>query len=223
MSTPLIKLIYAVYMLLFTVTIGCENLTDNRVAPGLNNGEASKRGFGKSTEFPVGREFTLPAGITLQSDTIPAFDKFECDCKKGEACERGSGGLVKVCLNFQNSTQGPITVTLPLGLIFVSITEEVQNGLLIKVETFEVPADGYLSIGLNLYCLNAVRDVPSPYDKFVLGPVTENAEIAELARLIEGKDLGAAESKIAIQNAVWDITDRDGLTKEIREELARLP
>lgn|SRR5690606_20525228 len=55
------------------------------------------------------------------------------------------GDLVRVCLGFTNTTNEAITITIPKGLIIISTDDKTQNGLVIKVETIEIPANAAVS------------------------------------------------------------------------------
>lgn len=184
---------------------------------GNTNPPATRAGMGPSTARPMGTAYTLPAGLQLK-EPIDGFDKFECyrDEQKDRP-ERGDGGLVRLCLQFTNTTQQPITVRFPEGLIFISLSDETQNGLLLKLETFEVPPGPY-SVDLLLACLNANRDVTAPGDDYTLGPVTTDPDVKELLDLVKDKELTADTSPI-VQNALWNITDHEGLTPQDRANL----
>jgi hypothetical protein len=177
-------------------------------------------GFGKSTKEPVGRAFSLPAGVELLSkDAIVGFDFFDCDAQE----EKGTGGDVALCMNFRNTTNKAITITLPAGLIFISNSTEDQNGLLIKNETIVIPANTTYTIGLNLYCINEERDGSDIFDTYKMGPITENAALTELIGLVKNKNLTKTEYAEVVQEAVWSITDAKGLTAEDRKAIAALP
>ncbi len=182
------------------------------------------RGIGKSPETPAGAPFNLPAGIELAGNTIKGYNRDECGCrKKEEDCYRGSGELVRVCLGFTNTTNETITVTIPKGLIIIAVSDETQNGLVIKVEAFEIPAGETVYYSLGAYCLNSGRTPALAGDVFELGPVTENAELNELMELLENKRIDNVEAGGMIQAALWDITDGNGLTDFYRQAIAKLP
>jgi hypothetical protein len=201
----------------------------NEEAPSPTRPE--KNGLGSSKSLPDGLPLQLPPGIELINDPIPHYDPNECGCKKEQKdCHKGSGYGVRLCLGFRNTTSQPVKITFPVGLLFVSFDTEVQNGLLIQVETFEVPTYGTANYEVMAYCANAGRSAGSFGDFHRLGPVVNDAEFDELFELLKNKDVSNYDlpddpdiSSVAIiQNAVWDITDQDGLTDWSRGWLKRL-
>ncbi|MBX2920921.1 MAG: hypothetical protein KF746_01915 [Chitinophagaceae bacterium] len=183
------------------------------------------KGIGKSLETPEGTPFHLPAGIKLAGNAIKGYDRNECVCqKKEEDCYRGTGELVRVCLGFTNTTNETITVTIPKGLIVISTDVEKQNGLVIEVETFEIPAAQTVYYSLGTYCLNSGRSsVITGNDVFKLGPVTQNAAVNELMELLKNKRIDNIEAAGIVQAALWNITNGNGLTELDRQFIAALP
>ncbi|SEU31759.1 hypothetical protein [Stigmatella erecta] len=180
-------------------------------------------GVGPSTARPKGTPFQLPQGLTVKNP-IKGFD--ETDCYKEDQEDReekGSGDLVQLCLQFSNTTPNTISVELPPGLIFISFNTETQNGLLVQVETFEVPP-GEHSVHLRLFCLNSGRSGADPRDDYELGPVlNEKDPVWVLMNLLKDKAPLDANSTSKIQAALWNITDGDGLTRVDEERIDALP
>lgn len=202
------------------VQTACEK--DSSSEPG-KTGNAWK-GIGKSLETPTGAVFHLPEGIELANDIIKGYNRNECACRQEDiACHRGSGKLVSVCLGFTNTTSETITVTIPEGLIVISTSTQTQNGLFIKLETFEIPADSTVYFSVGTYCLNSGRSPAYINDEFTLGPVTENEDILELLGLLRNKRIDTDEASAIVQAALWNITDGKGLTHIDRQLIAALP
>ncbi|SEL03668.1 hypothetical protein SAMN05444354_103369 [Stigmatella aurantiaca] len=181
-----------------------------------------KPGIGPSTKDPVGTPFEWPAGLIVK-EPIDAYDEDHCyrdDQKEREVY--GHGGNVRLCLGFTNTTNQPITVSLPAGLIFVSLNTESQNGLLVQVETFEVPpGDQPFFVNLGLQCLNAGRDPGFIGDTYKKGPVTQDEELREFLDILKNKKLTLDNAHI-VQDALWNVTDGDGLTARDREDIGKL-
>lgn len=181
------------------------------------------KGLGKSKEKPEGTPFSLPSGIKLAS-TINGYSEFDCGCqRRDEPCFRGTGENVRVCLGFTNTTSGPITVTIPQGLILISNDVKVQNGLIIELETFEIPAEQTMYYSLGAYCLNVGRHIPKEVTTFELGPVTENASLKELMEFVETKIISDPSDAGMVQGAIWGITEDDGFENYFRQIIAAFP
>jgi hypothetical protein len=188
---------------------------------GPDNPGQTRPGMGPSKARPEGTAYTLPAGVQLEQP-IKGYDFFCVPEEQEEKEEKGSGGMVRLCLRFTNTTSQPITVTLPPGLIFISDKETTQNGLLIQVVTLEIPAQQQLFVPLYLYCLNKDRDITKgPQDTYSLGPVTQDGALRELLGLVQNKPLPLIDQG-TVQAALWNITDGQGLTAADRDAISRL-
>lgn len=169
-------------------------------------------GFGRSTEAPVGAAYTLPEGITLETP-ISGYapeDPWKCNDIYGDDAY-GHGALVRLCPIFRNTTGAPITVTLPPGLIFISNSSQVQNGILTQRIAFEVPAGERFFAPMFMYCANGPRRPTADKDEYTLGPVTQYADFQELIRILDGKDISDEESGW-IQVIVNHLQRKPGLT-----------
>ncbi|WP_292035648.1 MULTISPECIES: hypothetical protein [unclassified Brevundimonas] len=190
----------------------------------LANPSDPRPGIGRSDEDPVGKPFELPAGLVLQ-EPIDGHDRDRCK-REGEATDLkiGHGTSVDVCLSFTNTTPEPIQVSLPAGLIVVSISDETQNGLLIITETFEVPpGDDPYFVRLGLHCLNIGRAPGGARDFFKLGPVTEDEQLLSVIALLDGlKIRDDLDDHIGVQDYVWNVSDNQRLYDHDRAWLASL-
>ncbi len=179
--------------------------------------------MGASKDRPVGTTYTLPAGVTLEKPT-KGDDPYCVPKDQKEKDKKGSGGLVRVCLNFRNSTQSPITVVFPPGLVFIAQDEDSQNGLVIQQVSIEVPAlrEQFFS-PLYLYCLNEDRNpTAGGQDLYDLGPVTQDASVLELSALVKDKTLPLVDPNSTVQVALWSITEGAGLTATDRQAISKL-
>ncbi|RKG60554.1 hypothetical protein D7X30_06335 [Corallococcus sp. AB011P] len=179
-------------------------------------------GTGSSKAKPEGAPFTLPAGITLETPLKSFYteDPLDCDDKDKDDA-KGGGGSVTLCLIFRNTTGGPITVTLPPGLMVVSESTKIQNGLLVQQTTIEVPAGERYFVPLFLYCANQDRETSGVGDNFALGPIIGYEGFQELYSLLAGKQL-TRDDDVAIQLAVTHLTNGEGLSAADRASLRGL-
>ena len=98
-------------------------------------------GMGHSEVEPEGTPFVLPDGLTVEAP-IKGYNPSEpsdCDDKYSES-KVGQGEQVRLCLVLNNTTDSPITLQLPPGLIFVSRSRNTQNGMIAQRISIEVPA-----------------------------------------------------------------------------------
>lgn len=213
-------------MTLLAITLfqaSCDKDDDSSGPIGPDKTGVEWKGIGESLETPTGTPFNLPAGIGL-AGIIKGYNTNDCGCDKDDAgCQIGTGDLVKVCLGLTNTTNKPITVTFPKGLIIISMETETQNGLVIQVETIEIPADQTVYYSLGAYCLNSERNPAFVTDVFEFGPVTQNAKLKELMTMVANKRLDNIETRGVLQAALWNITDGDGLTDFDRQYISSIP
>ncbi len=183
----------------------------------------SRPGMGPSKERPVGTTYTLPTGVEL-AKPIKGDDPYCIPQDQKEKDKKGTGGLVRLCLNFSNTTQLPITVVFPPGLVFISDSDVSQNGMVLQNVTIEVPAGRpQFFVPLYLTCLNKTREsTAGAQDTYSVGPVTQDSSMQELTGLLQNKTLPLVDPNNTIQTAVWHITDGSGMTASDRDALSKL-
>lgn len=183
---------------------------------------ADRPGLGRSEKAPEGKTFTLPQGLELEEPIMGYNDSDPTDCdSKYEDEAKGQGANVRLCLIFRNTTNGPITVQLPPGLIFVSRNLAVQNGMLAQRVSFEVPAGERFFQPLFLYCVNSERLGARPDESFDLGPVTQYKDFQELFTLLENKTITSTNFPI-VDQAMTDLSDGRSLSSDLRAQLNAL-
>lgn len=179
-------------------------------------------GLGFSKAAPTGVEFKLPPGLTLESPIVAWSPENPVDCDEKYSDESyGTGDEVRACLIFHNSTNAPITVTLPPGLLLVATNDDVQNGIIVQTTTIVVPAGERYFAPLFAYCANEDRSTTGLDDRYELGPVIQQPQFHELYALLEGKTL-TREAAGYVQGAIDDITQGKGLTPARRAVLQSL-
>jgi hypothetical protein len=192
---------------------------------GSSSGSGSNihAGMGSSTAQPTGQPYTFPDGVQVDQP-VKGDDPFCIPDSQTDEPMLGSGGLVRLCLAFRNTKSMPITVVLPPGLIFVSDSIEQQNGIVLqRTEIVVPPGTVTYYVPVYLFCLNLGRHPTSgAQDTYHSGTVTDDADVLELLSLLRDKHLPLVESDGAVQNALWDITDRNGLTQDDRNAIAAL-
>lgn len=179
-------------------------------------------GLSRNESAPEGLPFKLPEGLELE-EPIKGYhtpDPKDCDDKYEDEA-KGQGELVRLCLIFRNTTNQPITLQLPPGLIFVSRSRGVQNGMIAQRVAIEVPAGGQFFQPLFLYCVNSERDPATPEDEFDLGPVTQYQDFQELFRLLENKTVDSTNFPV-VARAMTDLSNGESLSSDLRARINAL-
>lgn len=190
-------------------------------------------GFGSDKRAPQGTPFVLPAGLEIAGPIMGADD--DGNCPKPQTRKIGSGLDVRVCMPVRNRTGGGVTVVFPPGLVVVSASEGIQNGLLVEERLLVVPPytvsgnklrdkdeSDIVYIPLHTYCLNKPRDIPTSASQFRIGPVTSHAGLSELYAFMKGKDFSNDGQRVeALQEVVWGVVAEGRFTAEHRAELNR--
>ncbi|WP_375756639.1 hypothetical protein [Corallococcus exercitus] len=189
---------------------------------GTNTRKSLGPGLGFSKEDPTGQPFTLPPGLTLENPIIAYSpeDPVDCDDKYSDEAN-GSGEEVRVCLIFNNTTNAPITVTLPPGLVLVSTNDDVQNGITVQTVTIEVPPGERYFAPMFAYCANEDRSTTGLDDRYVLGPTVQYKDFQEVFSLLAGKQL-SREKAARVQGVVHNVSQGLGLSAADRSILQSL-
>lgn len=216
--------------LVATATVVCASAFIAAQSPVMASGssaassQADRRtpapGIGRSKAAPQGPTFVLPDGVTLQTPIKSFYLEDPRDCDEKDEGD-GTGGDVTVCLIFQNHTNAPITVTLPPGLLIVSSSDKIQNGLLVQTVSIEVPAGERYFAPLLLHCVNQDRETSGVGDDFALGPVLDLPAFQELYALIEGKTI-ARKDTVPVGVAVTRLSNGEALRPSDRAALQAL-
>jgi hypothetical protein len=218
---------FCIYLILITAAL----YSCIQSAPLPDEIKSSAPGFGSSKMRPSGEAFTYPAGIKVLGK--PHWD-LECmDEAKKKKRVFGSGSAVHFCIQFANATDRFIVVTLPPGTIFISESDESQNGILVQGITMEVPAQSTPTFHIFNNCINSDRDITDYNMTFEPVPViTDHPGMYELTEMLAGKKINSenysysvipSEISVPIQLAVNDIAHTGELSAASREAIRKLP
>ena len=131
---------------------------------------------------------------------------------------------VNVCFRLKNTTGRAIEIRFPPRVIFISKKMTDQNGVLLEpAASVVIPAGKSKWIEMWLFCLNEKRSASKADSEYELGPVTDDAQIVEVAELTRDKSLKNHLDAVTVQVAVWEVSDRGGLTDATRQQLRNLP
>ena len=180
---------------------------------------------------PQGTRFTLPDGIELVGkigSSIPASPDSLPGCWTMDttAVKRVGRAItpVNICFRVKNTTTRMIEIRFPPRVIFISKKMTDQNGVLLEpAASVVVPAGKSMWIEMWLFCVNEKRSSSKADSEYEIGPVTDDAQIKEVAELMSDKSLQNPLDAAAVQFAVWEVSDRGGLTDATRQQLRSLP
>ncbi|HET8632830.1 MAG TPA: hypothetical protein VFL88_01695 [Gemmatimonadales bacterium] len=172
---------------------------------------------------PTGSQFTLPSYISVKGDMRgPIYVGAAAGPCTGLEPVSASLDFVAVCMTLHNSGATDTTLVLPAGLVMIAEDTATQNGTQVVPISVRIGAGRDTTILYSLYCTNEHRNPSTDTDVFHFGPVSNNAELAEIIDLVKDKDVTTSDARDAIQFAIWEVSDEGGLTDETRAELAGL-
>jgi hypothetical protein len=162
----------------------------------------------------------------------------------------GNGGQwIKLKLTISNNHGSPRTLFFPQGLVFKVNNAEYQHGILLQWTWFVVKAHSTRTIYLNLFCVNKGRHGSSSDVQYTMAGITQSALMWKLLNRIgwrkincehyfypkDGlKSAGSLKSEEdlvehyeeiseLLQDAVWSVTNGDGLTAQQIQDIEALP
>lgn len=169
----------------------------------------SRSGLGADVNLPNGRRFSIPRGISLR-------EKMRGGAKDGRRIGSGAG-YVDVGLHLTGGAKRQSFV-LPAGLVLIAANTGVQNGLIVQEVRIEIAARAEGRFLLEAYCANKSRQPADSSTEYTFGPVLSDPALRDLFALVAGREISIEAAKI-VQDAVWEITDGDGLSPPTRSTL----
>lgn len=194
-------------------------------------------GLGNMSGNPEGTQFLLPSGVRLKGDVVGQEDgPSSRDCIFDG---QGFFVTVKITLQRDSSSTSPVDVVFPPGLIITSASEGFQHGLLVERVVVTIPpvqpgpGGNECQVSLLLFCLNSGKSPSDATAKYKLGPISSSPLIKDFIKKLSGKKINYRdfettdptwfENQERLQEALWSITNGDGLTEQDKENIAALP
>ncbi|MCU4166435.1 hypothetical protein [Carboxylicivirga caseinilyticus] len=213
---------------------------------GYTEGELSVDAF----ELPEGIE--LVGTITgLEETTTAAISKDDLSLKSTFANEAvqtnsnyGSGGqFVKLKCQLRNRTNQQRTMFFPKGLVCKVKQEGYQSGILLQWAWVSLKPNEERTFILHLYCINKGKSNSDAQSEFEIHGITNSNTMWKLLNLIGWgkinwehfnsvststsslKETSLSYDEIAsgLQDAVWALTNGDGLTEDQIEFINAIP
>ncbi|HDQ98995.1 MAG TPA: hypothetical protein ENN51_01720 [candidate division WOR-3 bacterium] len=156
-----------------------------------------------------GREWNLPADLRVNSiigweDEIPT-------------------AVFPLLLSLRNDARVRRSLTMPAGLCFRPRDPEFSYMMLLQDFTFSVPPDD-TTVLLPTWVANEDLDEPDDESVYDINLVAYDREITELLDLLRDKTIHDTLVDLdMLQDALWEITDEEGLTDSTRAWLRELP
>lgn len=153
--------------------------------------------------------YQLPAGVSIVTmygydDFIPMSD-------------------LPLVMTVHNSGQSDIVVKFPAGLVFATSNADYQYMILLQDCSFTAEAGVDRNVFLPTYCCNEELDEPDDESFYFISGREWDKETEELLNLVADKALISDDAVMLAQDALFEITDEDGLTDSTRAELSNLP
>ncbi|MCX6841160.1 MAG: hypothetical protein NTX53_02585 [candidate division WOR-3 bacterium] len=127
-------------------------------------------------------------------------------------------------MTVHNSGQDDVDITFPAGLVFgPSPAEEYQYMILLQDCSFTAPGGSNRDVLLPTYCCNADSSEPDDASFYIINGREWDRETEELLNLVADKALSGDDAVTLVQDALFEITDEDGLTDSTKAELSNLP
>lgn len=191
-------------------------------------------GMGETPGAPQGEKFVLPRKM---SATIVGEDPY--NAAEGACKFDGAGPYMTVTVTLRtDSTGAPTQVVFPAGLIIVTAAEGFQKGLLIERVVVSVPpkqlngSGGVCKVSMMLFCLNEGQEGTKPGLSYSFGPITNSPLLKDFIKQLSTKktlyseyngDEDFSRNMEKVQEALWNITNGDGLTERNLEIIRSLP
>jgi len=156
------------------------------------------------------KSYSLPAGITI--DACYGHDDYIPESE------------LPLYMVVSNSNSGDVQVTFPAGLVFDPSSVEYQYMMLLQDFTFTAKVGVTDSILVPTYCCN--EDLSEPDDESFYTTIAGqewDKETEELFNLVANKALNTDDAVTLAQDALFEITDDEGLTATTRTALQNLP
>lgn len=236
------KTIWIYSSLMILMIAACSKSNNGLGNNNSGSGALHEDGYGPSQKPFANPAWTLPAGVELV-DSIHeysycwAFPPYTQVQKKDW---RGIPTGFTFCLTLSNKTTGVIIVQFPPELVFVSSSYIHQNVLTIDLGSVSINPGSVVTLVAQGFCINEGRTIPQAYSgdtqellSYSFGPSQIPAALKEVTDIVHAKhitmndvlrpdgsiDLDKASKYQAIQSAIWEVTEENGLTKNMRQLL----
>jgi len=153
--------------------------------------------------------YQLPAGISIV--TMYGYDDII------------SKSDLPLFMTVRNGKANDVEVTFPAGLVFAAANPDYQYMILLQDYTFTAAGGMDQNEILPTYCCNEDLDEPDEESFYSIPGREWDREIEELLDLVADKALAGDDAVLLAQDALFEITDGEGLADSTRTQLQNLP
>jgi len=156
-----------------------------------------------------GREYSLPDGV--EEGIIIGWD------------DEIPSSFLPLSMTLFNTTPERKTGIMPAGLVFSPGNSYYQYMILVQEFPFTVPPSGDTILLLPTYCCNEDLDEPDDESIYYMDIQVWEQELNEFFEILEGKSLVGDDPVDIVQEALFEITDYEGLSDTTKALLESLP
>ena len=153
--------------------------------------------------------YKLPDGLTI--DSLYGYD------------DEIPESALPLYMVIRNSKDDDIDVTFPAGLVFSPDSADYQYMMVLKEFAFTATGSGATTVILPTYCCNEDLDEPDDDAFYTIEGRENDKETEELFDLVADKSLSGDDAVLLAQDALFEITDLEGLTDSTKAQLENLP
>jgi hypothetical protein len=157
------------------------------------------------------KSYSLPSDVTV--GTISSHE------------EDWPSSFLPLYMTVSNSTGSDVQVTFPAGLVFGTADSIYQYMMLLQEYVFTVASGANLdTVVLSTFCGNEDLDEPDYEAVYTIRGQEWDKETQELLDLLAPKSPVAGDDNVdLLQEALFEITDYEGLTDSTKTQLQSLP
>lgn len=157
------------------------------------------------------KSYSLPSGVTV--GTITSYE------------EDWPSSFLPLYMTVSNSSGSDIQVTFPAGLVFGTADSIYQFMMLLQEYVFTVASGANLdTVVLSTFCCNEELDEPDFEAVYTIRGQEWDKDTQELLDLLAPKSPVTGDDNVdLLQEALFEVTDYDGLTDATKTQLQSLP
>jgi hypothetical protein len=205
------KFIYWVLICCLFVASCKKDHSENLENPDQPKITTSLAGFGDRPGVPSGTVFQLPTNINMVNHILLS----ETNCVNYNMVGVGN---ISMYFTLANHNSIATNVHFPAGLVFLPDEDTTQSALNLIPIDVTLPPHGTKQMILYFFCINHNKLGSS--DNYKMSVVSNNNQVVTLINALSYKNDSIVKKHWSeLQEIVWNISDRNGLTQEDLESI----